>query len=249
MSLTAEQYRWLAPQGAVPVAARQPQTGAPLNRLPPDLYARRIALDRRMIAGMPATVPAQVVAEFSGGDHVMLSRLSAARTSTPNLLGDLPVVVLTRGLDASPDQEAAHAAIAGLSRNSRHTVVAGSYHEIHLSHPEAVITAILDVVNVVRERRPRSVTASPQRAGCPVPSVLDGRGQGFVRYGRAARVRLLQPLRRRVPVRVRAEAAVLAHEHLRGLLVALELPSQPVRGDVRELAAARMIDGRRVPGL
>jgi pimeloyl-ACP methyl ester carboxylesterase len=107
-----------------------------------------------MIAGMPATVPAEVVAEFSAGDHAMLSRLSAARTSTPNLLGDMPVVVLTRGLDASPDQHAAHAAIAKLSRNSRHTAVPGSYHEIHLSHPEAVITAILDVVSAVRERRP-----------------------------------------------------------------------------------------------
>jgi hypothetical protein len=32
--------------------------------------------------------------------------------------------------------------------------VPGSYHEIHLSHAEAVITAILDVVSAVRERRP-----------------------------------------------------------------------------------------------
>jgi pimeloyl-ACP methyl ester carboxylesterase len=107
-----------------------------------------------MIAGMPATVPAEVVAEFSAGDHAMLSRLSAARTSTPNLFADMPVVVLTRGLDASPEQQAAHTAIAKLSRNSRHTAVRESHHEIHLSHPEAVITAILDVVTAVRERRP-----------------------------------------------------------------------------------------------
>jgi pimeloyl-ACP methyl ester carboxylesterase len=137
----------------VPIPMRQPQTGAPFDRLPPDLYARRVALDRRMIAGMPATVPAEVVAEFSAGDHAMLSRLSTARTSTTPL-GDMPVVVLTRGLDASPNQQAAHAAIAKLSRNSRHTAVPGSYHEIHLSHPEAVIAAILDVVRAVRERRP-----------------------------------------------------------------------------------------------
>jgi pimeloyl-ACP methyl ester carboxylesterase len=151
VSLTAEQYRSLAPQGAVAVPTRRPQTGAPFDRLPPDLYARRVALDGRMIAGMPASVPAEVVAEFSAGDHAMLSRLSAART--PNLLGDMPVVVLTRGIDASPDQQEAHAAIAKLSRNSRHTAIPGSYHEIHLSHPEAVITAILEVVSAVRERR------------------------------------------------------------------------------------------------
>jgi pimeloyl-ACP methyl ester carboxylesterase len=154
VSLTAEQYRTLAPQGTVPVPTRQPQTGAPFDRLPPDLYTRRVALDRRLIAGMPATVPAEVVAELGAGDYAMLSRLSAARTSTPNLLGDMPVVVLTRGLDASPDQQAAHAAIAKLSRNSRQTAVPGSHHEIHLSHPEAVVTAILDVVSAVRERRP-----------------------------------------------------------------------------------------------
>jgi pimeloyl-ACP methyl ester carboxylesterase len=154
VSLTADQYRSLSPQGAVPIPTRQPQTGAPFDRLPPDLYARRVALDRRMIARMPATVPPEVVAEFNAGDHAMLSRLSAARKSTPNLLGDMPVVVLTRGVDASPDQQATHAAIAKLSRNSRHTAVPGSYHEIHLSHPQAVITAILDVAGAVRERRP-----------------------------------------------------------------------------------------------
>jgi pimeloyl-ACP methyl ester carboxylesterase len=154
VSLTAEQYHSLAPQGAVPIATRQPQTGAPFDRLPPDLYPRRVALDRRMIAAMPATVPAEVVAEFGAGDYAMLSRLSATRTSTRTPLGDMPVVVLTRGLDASPDQQAAHAAIANLSRNARHTAVPRSYHEIHLSHPEAVTTAILDVVSAVRERRP-----------------------------------------------------------------------------------------------
>jgi pimeloyl-ACP methyl ester carboxylesterase len=153
VSLTAEQYRSLAPQGAVSIPTRQPQTGAPFDRLPPDLYARRVALDRRLIAGMPATVSAEVVAESGAGEYAMLSRLNTARTSTPTLLGDMPVVVLTRGLDASPDQQAAHATIAKLSRNSRHTAVPGSYHEIHLSHPEAVITAILDVVSAVRERR------------------------------------------------------------------------------------------------
>ena len=154
VSLTADEYRSLQPQGAVPTAVRQPQTGAPFDRLPRDLYARRVALDRRTIARMPATVPAEVVAEFSAGDHAMLSRLSTARTSTPTPLREMPVVVLTRGLNASPNQQAAHAALAKLSRNARHTAVPGSYHEIHLSHPEAVIAAILDVVTAVRERRP-----------------------------------------------------------------------------------------------
>lgn len=154
VSLSAAQYRSLTPPGAVPIPTRQPQTGAPFDRLPPDLYARRIALDRQTIAAMPPSVPAEVVAEFSSGDHAMLSRLNAARTSTPNLLGEMPVVVLTRGLDSSPEQSVAHAAIARLSHNSRHLTVPGSYHEIHLSHPQAVVEAIVSVVTAVRDRRP-----------------------------------------------------------------------------------------------
>jgi pimeloyl-ACP methyl ester carboxylesterase len=154
VSLTADQYRSLSPRGAVPIPTRQPQTGAPFDRLPPDLYTRRVALERRLIASMPATVPAEVVAESSEGDYAMLSRLHAARMSTPTLLGDLPLVVLTRGLSNSPDQQAAHAALATMSRNARHAVVPMSYHEIHLSHPEAVITATADVVSAARDRRP-----------------------------------------------------------------------------------------------
>jgi hypothetical protein len=84
----------------------------------------------------------------------MLSRLSAARKATPALLGDLPLVVLSRGLDASPEQHAAHAEISRMSRSARHLVVADSYHEIHLSHPEVVVAAIGEVVSSVRARVP-----------------------------------------------------------------------------------------------
>ena len=61
--------------------------------------------------------------------------------------------------------------------------------------------------------------------------------------------RLLDPLRSHVPVRIGAEAAVLAHEHLAGLLVALEGPTEPVRGDIGELATAGMKDSRGVAGV
>ena len=93
--------------------------------------ATRVALDRKLIASMPPTVSGQVAAESATGDYAMLSRLSAARKATPALLGDLPVVVLSRGLNASPEQHAAHAGISKMSRNARHLVVADSYHEIH----------------------------------------------------------------------------------------------------------------------
>jgi pimeloyl-ACP methyl ester carboxylesterase len=155
-SLTPEQHRsTLPPPGAsLPIQTRPPQTGAPFDRLPEPLYATRVAIDRKLIASMPSTVSGEIVIESSSGDYAMLSRLSAARKATPSLLGDLPLIVLSRGLNASPDQHAAHAEISRLSRNSRHLVVAESYHEIHLSHPNAVIDAISNVITAVRAKAP-----------------------------------------------------------------------------------------------
>jgi hypothetical protein len=101
---------------------------------------------------MPPTVSAEIVVESGTGDYEMLSRLSAARKATPTLLGDLPLIVLSRGLNSSPEQQAAHAEISQMSRNSRHLVVTGSYHEIHLSHPEAVVRAVGDVMTAVRNK-------------------------------------------------------------------------------------------------
>lgn len=138
----------------IPVPTRQAQTGAPFDRLPKPLYETRVALDRKLIASMPPTVSGQIVAESSIGDYTMLSRLSAARKADPTLLGDLPVIVLSRGLDASAEQHAAHAEISRMSRNSRHLVVADSYHEIHLSHPDVVVAAIRDVVAAVKTKAP-----------------------------------------------------------------------------------------------
>jgi pimeloyl-ACP methyl ester carboxylesterase len=155
-SLTPDQHGSTQPPASavIPIPTRQPQTGAPFDRLPKPLFETRVALDRKLIASMPPTVSGQVVAESSSGDYSMLSRLSAARKAKPTLLGDLPVIVLSRGLNASPEQHAAHAEISRMSRNSRHLVVADSYHEIHLSHPEVVVAAIGDVVAAVRSKTP-----------------------------------------------------------------------------------------------
>jgi pimeloyl-ACP methyl ester carboxylesterase len=153
-SLTPEQHRSIQPpeNAVIPISARQPQTGAPFNRLPPALYETRVALDRKLIASMPPTISGQVVAESATGDYAMLSRLSAARKATPTLLGDLPLIVMSRGLNMSPDKHAAHAEISRLSRNARHLVVADSYHEIHLSHPDVIVAAIRDVVASIRAK-------------------------------------------------------------------------------------------------
>lgn len=151
-SLTPEQHRAMqaALPETIPIPRRQPQKGPPFDRLPSSLYATRIALDQRLIDSMPPSVGAAVAAEFGMGDYEMLSRLSAARKADPGLLGNMPLVVLTRG--RGPSNAQAHAGMARMSRAGQHMVVAESYHEIHLSHPEVVVKAVNEVFDQVRRR-------------------------------------------------------------------------------------------------
>lgn len=65
---------------------------------------------------------------------------------------NVPVVVLTRSQDMTPGIAENHAALAHLSRNSRHMVVANAGHEIHLFAPSVVVQAIQDVCVSSRQR-------------------------------------------------------------------------------------------------
>ena len=149
---TPEQIKKNAPSGPVNVPRRKPQTGAPFDKLPPDVYRVRILLDERLIASVPNTVAPEVVAASQESERAYLARLLATRAATSHPLGDRPTVVLTRGDEKNADREAAHAALAAQSTNSRHSVIAGAGHEIHLFQPAAVVQAIHDVVTSVRTK-------------------------------------------------------------------------------------------------
>jgi pimeloyl-ACP methyl ester carboxylesterase len=90
------------------------------------------------------------VATSQEAERAMLAALLATR-QREYPLGSRPTVVLTRGDERSEGREAVHAALAKLSRNSRHSIVAGAGHEIHLFAPAAVVTAIADVVRSIRD--------------------------------------------------------------------------------------------------
>ena len=152
--VTAEQLRTTFPKETVSIPRRSPQLGSPFDKLPPDLYETRVRLDEKLIAETPDSVPAAVVGASQEGERAFLARLKATRKDNPHPLGDRPTVVLSRGEDPNAEREAAHAALARLSTNSRHSIVAGSGHEIHLFQPAAVIQAIADVVKAVREKAP-----------------------------------------------------------------------------------------------
>ena len=151
-SLTAEQLRTTLPTGPTPIPQRTPQTGSPFDRLPPDLYQLRVKIDQRLIASFPPSVPADIVAESSEGQRAAHARLFESRSQQDNPMSDVPVIVLTRGQNTGAGLAETHAALAGLSKNSRHTVVAGAGHEIHLFTPAVVIQAIQDVTAAATQR-------------------------------------------------------------------------------------------------
>jgi len=138
--------------GSLTVPTRSAQTGTPFDRLPPDLYQLRVKLDQRLIASSPRSLSAAAVRGSAEGQRAALARLLESRGRAESGIGDRPLVVLTRGQDMTPGIAENHAALARLSTNSRHTVVSGAGHEIHLFAPSAVIQAIQDVSTASRQR-------------------------------------------------------------------------------------------------
>jgi pimeloyl-ACP methyl ester carboxylesterase len=155
-SLTAEQLRSTIPSGTghVRVPRRSPQTGAPFDRLPRELYETRIVLDKRLIASVPDSVSYEAVLNRAEAERATLAGLRELGATQQHPLGERPLVVLTRGIDSSPERVAAYDQLARISTNSRHTVVRDAGHEIHLFQPDAVVQAIRDVLEAVRGKTP-----------------------------------------------------------------------------------------------
>ncbi len=71
--------------------------------------------------------------------------------ATPHPLGDMPVVVLSRGrADADAQAEAEHtrnqAELLRLSRNATHVIAPRSGHHVHMDEPELVVATIRDLL-------------------------------------------------------------------------------------------------------
>jgi pimeloyl-ACP methyl ester carboxylesterase len=154
-SLTAVQLQRTMPTGDVNVPTRPAQTGPPFDRLPPELYRLRVALERRLIAGDASTpVPRAIVVDSIEGDRAALAELKSAGSNGVQSLRDLPLIVLTRGAGATDALRAVHASLARSSSNARHTIVPDAGHEIQLFQPAAVIDAVEDALESVRTNQP-----------------------------------------------------------------------------------------------
>ena len=88
-----------------------------------------------------------------------LGMLRAERTRTAHVLGDLPLIVLSRGLpqDSGPagqkgeeEHNRDQAALVALSRSGKQVVAKRSGHHIPLDEPDLAVAAIRDVIAAAR---------------------------------------------------------------------------------------------------
>jgi pimeloyl-ACP methyl ester carboxylesterase len=125
--------------------SRDPNGGV-RSKLPPDA--------QRMRAWALAHI-GHILAGVNPVEHEELAALRAERTKSEHPLGDLPLVVITRGVpdESGPNAVALeaehrkdHTAVATMSRRGKLVVATNSGHHVQLEEPELVVSAIRDVV-------------------------------------------------------------------------------------------------------
>lgn len=101
-----------------------------------------------------------VAAAANPFENEELAGLRAERAKSQYPLGDMPLIMLTRGIAErnGPDGKALeeehrrdHASLAAMSRNGKLIIAAKSGHHIQLDQPELVIKAIQDVLAAVKK--------------------------------------------------------------------------------------------------
>jgi pimeloyl-ACP methyl ester carboxylesterase len=115
-----------------------------------------------------------VAAAVNPFEHDELAALRAAHLAAERPLGELPLVVITRGLpdEQGPNAQAMEedhrrdqALLAGLSRTTRHITAAGSGHHVQLDEPNLVIQEIQQLLDGLRnQRRKQRLEGSSSRA-------------------------------------------------------------------------------------
>jgi pimeloyl-ACP methyl ester carboxylesterase len=131
--------------------AQQHANDPPRDRLPPEAQRMRSwALGR----------VGHVVAAVNPVEYEELAALRAQQASIAFPLGELPLIVITRGLPEETGTEAAareaehrkdHAAIAALSRRGKQIIAEHSDHHVQLEEPQVVVVAIQEIIAAARK--------------------------------------------------------------------------------------------------
>ncbi len=149
-AMSAAQVRaTIAVPPATPGPVADPTLEPFARRLPPDLQRVRLWLQRRAAEAQRAPT-FEAVAAFMEGQRATLATLHAIDSARPHPLDDLPLRVLTRGVNLNDRVKTLQANLARLSSKGTQTIVEGADHEIHLFQPDAVIRAITDVIAASR---------------------------------------------------------------------------------------------------
>jgi pimeloyl-ACP methyl ester carboxylesterase len=123
----------------------------PRDKLPPDA--------QRMRAWALAQV-GHIAAAVNQLENEELAGLRAERAKSEHPLGDIPLIVLTRGKseEEGPDGKALeaehrrdHTAMAAMSRNGKLIIAEHSGHHVQIDEPELVIKAIRDALAAARK--------------------------------------------------------------------------------------------------
>lgn len=153
------------------------KTSGPLRigDIPPEALKQMEAAARSLVAGANAAprdkLPpsaqqmrtwalgqiGHVAAAVNPFEHEELAWLRAERTKKPYPLGDMPLMVITRGLADEKDNALEeehrrdHAAIAAMSRRGQLVVAEHSGHHVQLDQPDLVVEAIRQVATAPRK--------------------------------------------------------------------------------------------------
>ena len=149
-------------QGSEHAAVAPEQASEASGGLLPTVLAR-IGLVRVLAGplGIVGELPAEIQAQFTAftviprgvqawADEGASMSASLAQADAIKSLGDVPLTVLTAGLNDHKDWAAMQAELLQLSSNSRQIVVENSGHGIQIEQPQAAVTAIVDMVLAVR---------------------------------------------------------------------------------------------------
>jgi pimeloyl-ACP methyl ester carboxylesterase len=144
-----------------PEALSQMKAGAQkLARSPNDPPRDKLPPDAQSMRAWALAQVGHVAAAVNPFENEELAGLRAERAKSEHPLGDMPLIVLTRGKseEEGPDGKAFeaehrrdHAAMAAMSRNGKLIIATRSGHHVQLDEPELVIKSVREVLEAVRK--------------------------------------------------------------------------------------------------
>lgn len=156
-ALTEAEIRSAYPMSADAKGMAPKSEDDPFDRLPEDLRAMRLWLDKQ---GWERWDPTKETGEsmVSWRAEFLEEFLESETKGFP--LGNLPVVVVSSRPTAEMPhtRDEADPKLDFLSKNSRHVTAAGSGHEIHLYKPEVIAEELAKTISAIRAGQPTADT-------------------------------------------------------------------------------------------